>query len=312
MKNWKYYILLLMASLLVGACSDDLEQESQDVDFCVRAAWKNGLDGGKATRALSATAILADGTEDIVIDHADYPATIDVKCSDGKEFTLTKGDALCSEHADGKYWKYASSEMYKDNIIKRNELTFTATAVIDGIENGDSEVKKDILKGEFGFEDIRDKHILVTLHHTKALLRFAFKVDPRYDKVRFIRVTGITLNGNDCYVKDVVLNKDNMTLIGYAYVDPTVVTISHENTIECTYNIYDKDYNDNDDDNDNHLTREGVVAQNKFKLGSLKKADGVTPVTAIQAGYYYDLKVTLNPDYLYVLSEHDNKHLVIN
>lgn len=309
--KYKYYIIAIISILLAGSCSDDIEQEPQDVDFCVRAAWQNGLDGGKATRALSATAILADSTEDIVIDHADYPATIDVKCNDGKEFTLTKGDALCSEHADGKYWKYASSEMYKDNIIKRNELTFTATAVIDGIEDGDSEAKKDKLKGEFGFEDIRDKHILVTLHHTKALLRFAFKVSEKYSKVRYIKVTGINLNGKDCTIADKVLTASNQ-LIAYAYIDPEVVTTTTENTLACTYNIYEKDYNDNDNDDDNHLTREGVVAQNKFTLNKVFSGSPAVKVTEIKPGYYYDLHVTLNPDYLYVLSEHDNKHLVIN
>ena len=303
MNNWKYYILILMAGLLAGACSDDLEQEPQDVDFCVRAAWQDGLGGSKATRALAATTdILTEGMDDIEIGTNDYPSTINVRCSDGTDFTLTKGSALCSDHCE--YWQYTASTIYKDKKIERDNLTFTFNATIDDGDELEGEADKDAISDK---TSSGQRHMLVTLHHTKALLRFAFKVSEKYDKVRYIRVTNINLNGSACYVKDAVLNKTNMTLIGYVYIDPAEVTTTTENTIRCTYNIYDKDYNDNDD----HLTRKGVVAQNKFKLGTLKDASS-NAVTEIKAGYYYDLKVTLNPDYLYVLSEHDNKHITIN
>lgn len=301
-----YPLQVLWLLLMFAACSDEVEQEPQDVDFCVRAAWQDGLGGDLqrrgASRALTATDILLDGTEDIVIGTADYPVTIDVRCSDGTDFTLTKGSALCGDH--GEYWQYTPSEIYKDKKIERDNLTFVFTATIDD---------GDVLSGTANQAAISEKtsanqrHMLVELHHTKALLRFAFKVSEDYDKLRFIRVTGINLNGTPCYVKDAVLNKTNMTLIGYAYIDPAVVTTSYENTILCTYNIYDKD-----EATDAHLTRKGVVAKNKFTLGSLKKADGVTPVSTIEAGYYYDLKVTLDPTYLYVMAWDDNKqHITI-
>lgn len=269
------------------------------MDFCIRAAWQNGLDGS-TTRALTSTEILADVTGDIDINTDDYPGTINVHCSDGSDFTLDKGAALCSDHND--YWQYTPRVIYKDKKIEHDNLIFTFSATIDD---------GDVLTGTAGKGDISEKtssnqrHMQITLHHTKALLRFDFKVSDKYDKVRYIRVTGINLNGADCELVDKVLTTDGQ-LIGYAYIDPAVVTTSYENTIRCTYNIYDKD-----EATDAHLTREGVVAQNTFKLGSLKKADGVTPVYTIESGYYYDLKVTLNPDYLYVLSEHDNKHITI-
>lgn len=302
MKNWKYYILMLIATLLVGACSEeeDFEQDTADVDFCVRAAWQNGLGGDNATRAFTTTNILTDGLGDIVISTDDYPTTINVKCSDNTEFTLTKGSALCSDHSD--YWQYTPSKIYKDKKIERDDLMFTCTATIDG---------DDKLEGVVGKDDISDKtssgqrHMLVKLHHTKALLRFAFKVSEKYDKIRNIRVTKINLNDAECKLVDKVLTTSGQ-FIAYAYIDPAVVTVNKENTIQCTYNIYDKD-----DVTDEHLTRKGVVAQNKFILGSLKDASS-NEVLEIEAGYYYDLKVTLNPDYLYVLSEHDNKHLTIN
>ena len=286
------------------------------MDFCIRAAWQNGLDGS-TTRALSATDILASDTDDIVINTDDYPGTIDVKCSDNTNFTLTKGSGLCTDHSE--YWQYIPSVIYKDKKIEHDNLTFTFSATIDD---------GDVLTGTAGKGDITDKtsagqrHMRVTLHHAKALLRFDFKVSDKYDKVRYIRVTGIQLNGTDCVLVDKVLTQADQ-LIAYAYIDPTVVTTTYENTLQCTYNIYDKDAvfptptmtevekTTAETELLKHLTREDVVAQNKFTLGSLKKADGVTPVSTIESGYYYDLRVTLNPDYLYVLSEHDNKHITI-
>lgn len=309
MKHTLYIIYIaivttLLPMVVVGCADDSADLEPRDVSICVQAVWQNGLEGsGHSTsaaarkirrRALTATDILAAGTADITIAYADYPTTINVHCSDGTDFTLSKGATLCSAHST--FWQYTPSIIYKDRAIKRNNLTFTATATID---NGDK------LEGTADKDNIAGNHLQFTLHHTKALLRFSFKVSEKYDKVRYIRVTGISLNGSPCTLVDKVLTTDEQ-LIAYAYIDPTVVTVSHENTIHCTYNIYDKD-----DATDEHLTRKGVVAKNSFTLGTLKDASS-NPVTTIRAGYYYDLKVTLNPAYLYVLSEHDNKHITIN
>lgn len=296
-KRLSYILYTLLLPLVFVSCADEFEQPEHDVDFCVRAVWQDGLSGGQSTRALSATDILADGTSDIAIDYADYPTTINVLCKKGETevlpLTLTKGSALCAEHTD--YWSYTPSFLFRDQNIKREDYRFYATATIDG---GDD------LVGEADKDDIEDTHLKLTLHHAKALLRFAFKVSDKYDKVRYIRVTNINLNGSDCELVDNVLTLSNQ-LIAYAYVDPAVVTTAYNNTIQCTYNIYDKD-----EATDAHLTRKGVVARNQFKLGSLKD-ESSNPVTVIKAGYYYDLNVTLNPDYLYVLSEHDNKHITI-
>ena len=295
----RYYILAIITALLVGACTDDIVQEPADVDFCIRAAWQNGLDGS-TTRALSATDLLASGTGDIAISTADYPDAIDVHCSDGTNFTLSKGTALCTDH--NEYWQYTPSIIYKDKKIEHDNLNFTFSATIDD---------GDVLTGTADKTCISPKtttnqrHMQVTLHHTKALLRFAFKVAESYDKIRYIKVTGIKLNDADCYVKDVVLNASGQ-LIAYAYIDPTVVTTTYENTLQCTYNIYDKDAA-----TDEHLTRKDVVAQNTFTLDKIVFSSSVAEDQKIKPGYYYDLNVTLNPDYLYVLSEHDNKHLTI-
>ena len=315
-KRLSYILYTLLLPFVFVSCADEFEQPEHDVDFCVRAVWQDGLSGGKTTRALSATDILADGTENINIGFADYPDEISVECKKAGEeildLTLTKSTALCLDHSG--YWSYTPSFLFRDQNIKREDYKFYASATIDG---------GDVLEGTADKTDIDDTHLKLTLHHTKALVRFAFKVDARYDKIRYIRLTGIELNGSSCFIINKVLNKDNLTLIGYAYVDPAVVTVSHENTIKCSYNIYDKDavfptesmtqaeVSTAETELLKHLDRGGIIAQNKFKLNQLKDAGG-NVLSKISAGYYYDLKVTLNPDYLYVLSEHDNKHITIN
>lgn len=306
MRKLFFYIL---AALVFVSCSDEPDiQSARDLSFGVRAAWQNGRTDDSFTRAFSATDILATGTYDIDIDYADYPATINVHCSDDTDFTLTKGDEACTEHFG--YWQYTPSIIYKDNQIQRENLTFTAAASVD-YDGGD------VVEGKCDLNDIKGNHILFTLHHTKALVRFAFKVDERYDKIRYIRVTGIKLNGSNCTVVDKILNKTGMTYIGYAYVDPSVVTISYPNTLECTYNIYDKDAKFDGSmtatELAKHCTRKDVVAQNSFSFSQLNIDGSSSTEKKIKAGYYYDLLITLNPDYLYVLSDHDNKeHLSIN
>lgn len=291
MKKKLHYILFLFVALAFAACNEDIEEPEREVEFCVKAVWENGL-GNRNTRSLSEN-ILANADADIVINHSDYPEMINVHCSDGSDFFLTKSTEECVN--DNKFLQYIPSKYYNSKNI--DGLTFTATAVFDDGYAMTSTATKDDL------DDLN--HLRFTFRHTKALLRFAFKVSSQYDKIRFIRVMNINLNGSDCALVDKVLTRSNQ-FIAYAYVDPAVVTTSSENKIECTYNIYDKDSAE-----EAYLTRKGVVAKNTFTLSSLKDSDG-SIVSSILSGYYYDLNVTLNPDYLYVLAEHDNKHITIN
>lgn len=96
-------------------------------------------------------------------------------------------------------------------------------------------------------------------------------------------------------------------------------------TIQCTYDIYENDIVEGldpsaqdyetalatklNDDLSAHCTRRSVTATNRFTFGTVTATDNPkNTITKIQAGHYYDLMITINPDYLYVLSEHDNKH----
>lgn len=297
-----HIIYILIGALSFFACSEDHVVEEQAVECCVRMDWSNGRGGG--TRTLSS--LLAAEGEDLEIDPKDYPEVINVKCN-GKDFTLSKPEELeeCSTHA-GFYQGYISSYELKDNEAKKG---VTATASIDGGQDElYSEVEDVVLDG---------LHLLFTMHHSKALLRFGFKVNKDYDKIRYIVVTEIELNGTPCSLEEKVLNKDGYLYVAYLYADPFSFNTSDQNTIKCTYNIYDKDaifdgeYKMDDETLASHLTREGVTATNTFKFSSLKDAGG-SSISQLQPGYYYDLNVTINPDYLYVLSEHDNKqHITI-
>ncbi len=308
MQQIRYYILILTSTILFGACSDEMEPSEREVDFCVRAVWQNGLSAGKETRALS-TNVLADVNSDIAISTNDYPTEINVTCSDGITFKLQKESAACEQHTE--YWQYTPTIYYKAYQINQDNLSFTAKAVI---KESETSVQEDRLSCTADRNSLDGTHMLFNLHHTQALLRFAFKVADNYDKIRFIKVTSIKLNGKDCVLVDKVLNNTNGQLIAYAYVDPAVVTTSYRNNVECTYNIYDKDAKFDGSMTDTeilkHVTRTGIVVKNTFKLSTLKDAAN-NPVIKVRAGYYYDLNVTLNPDYLYVLSEHDNEHITI-
>lgn len=96
---------------------------------------------------------------------------------------------------------------------------------------------------------------------------------------------------------------------GRLYPWTGAVSANTKLTIECTYDIYENDMV-NEALNTNlsaHCTRRNVTATNTFTFGTATASTGNT-ITKIQAGHYYDLEITINPDYLYVLAEHDDKH----
>lgn len=246
-------------------------------------AWSNGRGGG--TRLLNSL-LSPVNKGDLALSTDDYPAEISLTCN-GKSYTLTKSTlTACSSHS-GYYNGYSCEPELKDTEAKKG---VTATALIDGVL-------------ESGVATMQDSHLLVTLHHSKALVRFSFKVSAKYDKIRYIKITDIKLNEQPCILADKVLSTDDQ-FVAYVYLDPVTDVGTSSSIIKCTYNIYDKD-----EASAEHLTREGVIAQNSFKFSDFM--DGSNKVTSLKAGYYYDLNVTLNPDYLYVLSDHDNNHLTI-
>lgn len=195
-----------------------------------------------------------------------------------------------------------------------------------------------------GMTRIEGKHLFLTLGHVSAMLRLHFAVSADYSKLRYIDLKDVTINGYRLTKEDHLIllteaspktsrirNYDNHQLFAFTYIKPShdykgnvITTIPSTPlgaettawtgaisttplTFKCTYDIYHTDV----DNHTGHLTRKDVTATNQITLGNLFAKDG-SSVTTIRAGHYYDLYITINPDYLYVLSEHDNnKHLEI-
>lgn len=184
---------------------------------------------------------------------------------------------------------------------------------------------------------IEGHHLKLQMKHAMAMLRLYFQVDADYDKVRKIVLREVTIKKDD--ENKIVFNsagntafttideapgfllttKENTAaskLVAFCYMKPShdydETALSWTNcisngtplTFQCTYDIYDKDEPITAD----HCTRRNVTATNTT---TLKMAFNNSSVV-IKAGHYYDLKITINPDYLYVLAEHDNKHITIN
>lgn len=151
-------------------------------------------------------------------------------------------------------------------------------------------------------------HLLFTLHHRSALLRLYFSASSKYLTLRDIVLRKVSINDeelnltNTSFIDDgdgILLKSDNFQ--PFAYTFPNSSTNIYQLEFKCVYDIYDKDQVSS-----SHCTRKGVVATNRVNLASLLRTN------LLKDGYYYDLKVTIDPDYLYVLSEHDNKsHLTI-
>lgn len=237
---------------------------------------------------------------------------------------------------------YSKSQIQKLSV----EANTLSGRYVDGIphawDNQDVETFGTIdhltTKGIFnGSYHINRNHLFLDLGHATALLRLHFKVDKDYDKIRKIVLRSVSIQkGDDANTEltfDAIADNTAFTtidddsgflltteentaskLVAYCYMKPSHDyngnafgsgwTNSINNgtplTFQCTYDIYDKDEPITAD----HCTRKGVTATNTTTLNMVF---GDSPVE-IKAGHYYDLMITINPDYLYVLSEHDNKH----
>lgn len=303
----RHIFWMLTCILSFFGCSGDDEPTEQEVEYCVSMAWSNGRGG--ETRA-SLQSLLNYGSEkgELALMPADYPEEIQVRCNE-KNFVLTKSTSLtsCTVHS-GFFNGYTSDYVLKDTEAKKG---VTATATMADGETLYCNAEDVKLEGT---------HLQFTFHHRKALVRFLFKVDADYDKIRYINVTGVSLlkEGAGAPINaqmkanGLVLTKTGLQCAGYFYIDPVELSSSKISVLSCTYDIYDKDadFSDPAIDNSAHLTRKDVVATNQVQLGKIL-LNGAA-VSRFEAGYYYDLNITINPDYLYVLSEHDNKqHLKV-
>ena len=155
-------------------------------------------------------------------------------------------------------------------------------------------------------------HILFTLKHRSALLRLYFRVSSNYLKVRDIVLRKVFINDeeltltNSIHIDDGYGLKLKSDMSPFAYTFPNSSINIKSLEFKCVYDIYDKDQISSV-----HRTRKGIEATNKLDLTKLSGSFSLDN-DKFKSGYYYDLKITIDPDYLYVLSEHDNKqHLKI-
>lgn len=181
-----------------------------------------------------------------------------------------------------------------------------------------------------GDDDKKYGHVLLDLKHYTAMLRLFYSYSTKYAKVRNIVLREVKINSLDGTKKVNTLDlaeRARFTTIdgapgfrlstaskafGYLYVnpDPDKILVSTRLSLECTYDIYDDEAFDSDgnpiaDNISAHRTRKNVTAVSS--AFTLKSAS----ISKLESGKYYDLNITINPDYLYVLSEHDENPITV-
>ena len=343
------YAACLSSALSLVSCVDEVGgvwDADAPIAFSAKSGWKAGRDAGSraidpsllttppttpAPAWLYVTAQMLDGTD------AD-PAAFLVKPDDSRKpdpddpagytdlhgfylledgvwteqnkFAFSRGDAknmqfhayyYCEDGAPG-------AEPADDAAITR--LTSAPVAISGCDQMATSETST--YPASSGGNELRD-HILFELKHLTAMLRLSFAVEEHYSQIRSIVLRSGSIDGTlltCCQDEELpegssqlgMLLTGTQQVFACAFVNPAEVHATDLMTISCTYDIYDKD-----DISDGHCTRQGVVATNRVRLSA-----SPISIASLQTGYYYDLNVTIDPDYLYVLSEHDNKqHLTI-
>lgn len=324
--------IFLLTSFLLAACADEHDEILDDdtpLTIAVTSAWLDGrAEGG--TRALPHYLTLPTfSSPDPDWVYIDLPATL------GGSFYVKKTLAQGSDVSGfTPYHEFYRAGVKLDKCpITRNLAGTTDITAYYQLDNGTAPDPvsykpfkatdipvigpTDFLSSEvvrYTAETTPRDHLLFTLIHRTALLRLKFGVNSQYLKTRDIVLRNVTINDQSFYLG----NDDNVggTPGKQLTADPEAYALAYvrttgagglkantQLTFKCTYDVYDKDLISAD-----HLTRKGVTATNTVTLSTLS---GST-ITELQAGYYYDLTITINPDYLYVLSEHDNKqHLKI-
>ena len=148
------------------------------------------------------------------------------------------------------------------------------------------------------------------LNHNTVLVRFVLGVSSEIDVIRTIKLkslniyrsTGLGSDGKPVFdktaptvlasVESTAHDGDALTTAGHQYaefhVNPNAAELFETVGEENQYDVYDKN---------GQITRSGCTAQNTLALGFTSK----------EKGKYYDIYVTVRPDFLYVLSDGDKE-----
>lgn len=221
----------------------------------------------------------------------------------------------------------------KDVCIVVGAKDGTSASTVEGLEVGKFAVN--VKSGGTGYENF----LFVLYDHLYAAIKFQFKVEPTYAELRTIKIktlemTVYTDNEFTTKMKESITNTITLTKNGRSpmvdeadyQADPSPVTEtpsgedmdsvrffhSEDEPVELnssewrgnmisyvtknlkyfvlrtTFDVYDSK---------GHLTRQDCVAENKV--------DAEEYLGALKRGYMYTLKFTVNPTYLYMLSEYD-------
>lgn len=222
----------------------------------------------------------------------------------------------------------------KDVCIVVGAKDGTSASTVEGLEVGQFDVN---VKSGGGTGN--ENFLFVLYDHLYAAIKFQFKVEPTYAELRTIKIktlemTVYTDNEFTTKMKESITNTITLTKNGRSpmvdeadyQADPSPVTEtpsgedmdsvrffhSEDEPVELnssewrgnmisyvtknlkyfvlrtTFDVYDSK---------GHLTRQDCVAENKV--------DAEEYLGALKRGYMYTLKFTVNPTYLYMLSEYD-------
>lgn len=151
-----------------------------------------------------------------------------------------------------------------------------------------------------------DKHLMFTLKHRSALIRLFFGISEKYNVTRQVKLTSVKCCGTEWQSDDILLPSitpesplvvsDTWSLAAWYYVSPRAITAL---TLNVNYAVY----SNNELGTDSRFTRQ---VEAEIPLNNLLDSEG-TKLTQIEAGNYYDLYLLIDPDYLYTLSDHDER-----
>ncbi len=156
------------------------------------------------------------------------------------------------------------------------------------------------------------------LDHIYAALQFAFKLHDDYARLRYLHIRSVsvsnwtddssigTLEQETCYIRT-----SDYTPYGCLYVQPATNEAVGTFTISITYDVYDLT---------DQITRQNVVTTASMQFvdanlttyvdnqGKLVNEGGKK---GFAAGYYYNVLISIVPDFLYVLSDNDQSADII-
>lgn len=214
-------------------------------------------------------------------------------------------------------------------------VTATETCVIVGAKEGsDIDTDNGIGTGNFSFTTSGSEHnyMFLLFDHLYSAVRLRFKVDPTYDALRTIKLKEVTLqpysdpetrltskadvvvslrkttdgsspiqsvsitphSGTD-YVEAVLFSDDEglpLSTTPTEFQGSFAAAVCSKYVMRSRYDIYDKQGN---------LTRKDCTAQNLISVGSA----GTDILDPLRRGQMQSLTVTVNPTYLYVMSDPD-------